>query len=111
MDSVNELDEIIKRCQKLGLNCIAIADHDELSWNVTGDTWHIPIQRASATITLPPGAPAPAMEAHPVALPLARTPVGAFPVEQRVGVEANAAAVDAAIVPEPVKSRLAPDPT
>jgi predicted metal-dependent phosphoesterase TrpH len=28
MDSVNELDEIIKRCQKLGINCIAIADHD-----------------------------------------------------------------------------------
>lgn len=28
MDSVNELDEIIKRCQKLGINCVAIADHD-----------------------------------------------------------------------------------
>lgn len=28
MDCRNELSDIIKRCQKLGLNCIAIADHD-----------------------------------------------------------------------------------
>ena len=28
MDSANELEEIIKRCQKMGINCIAIADHD-----------------------------------------------------------------------------------
>ncbi len=27
MDSQMELDKIIKRCQKLGINCIAIADH------------------------------------------------------------------------------------
>ena len=28
MDSQSELEDIIKRCQKLGINCIAIADHD-----------------------------------------------------------------------------------
>jgi hypothetical protein len=28
MDCHNELEDIIKRCQKLGINCIAIADHD-----------------------------------------------------------------------------------
>jgi uncharacterized membrane protein YgcG len=33
------------------------ADHDELYWNVTGNGWAFPIQRASATITLPPGVP------------------------------------------------------
>ena len=28
MDCRNELEDIVKRCQKLGLTCIAIADHD-----------------------------------------------------------------------------------
>jgi predicted metal-dependent phosphoesterase TrpH len=28
MDCSNELEDIVKRCQKLGLTCIAIADHD-----------------------------------------------------------------------------------
>jgi hypothetical protein len=28
MDCHSELEDIIKRCQKLGINCIAIADHD-----------------------------------------------------------------------------------
>ena len=31
-------------------------DHDELYWNVTGNEWPVPIRRASAIITLPPGA-------------------------------------------------------
>jgi len=31
-------------------------DHDELYWNVTGDEWDVPIARASARISLPPGA-------------------------------------------------------
>src|SRR5262249_43975931 len=31
-------------------------DHDELYWNVTGDEWDVPIQHASARISLPPGA-------------------------------------------------------
>ncbi|MFN0179551.1 MAG: DUF2207 domain-containing protein [Gemmatimonadales bacterium] len=31
-------------------------EHDELYWNVTGDEWDVPIEAASATITLPPGA-------------------------------------------------------
>ena len=31
-------------------------DHDELYWNVTGNEWPVPIRRASALITLPPGA-------------------------------------------------------
>ncbi|HEV8356525.1 MAG TPA: DUF2207 domain-containing protein [Gemmatimonadales bacterium] len=31
-------------------------DHDELYWNVTGDEWDVPIEAASATIELPPGA-------------------------------------------------------
>ena len=28
VDCHNELDEIVLRCQELGINCIAIADHD-----------------------------------------------------------------------------------
>ncbi|MCZ6753901.1 MAG: DUF2207 domain-containing protein, partial [Gemmatimonadetes bacterium] len=31
-------------------------EHDELYWNVTGDEWEIPIEAASATITLPDAA-------------------------------------------------------
>lgn len=34
------------------------ADHDELYWNVTGSGWVFPIDRASATVTLPAGAAA-----------------------------------------------------
>ncbi|HBS92815.1 MAG TPA: hypothetical protein DEA85_02250 [Firmicutes bacterium] len=33
-------------------------EHDELYWNVTGNGWAFPIESASATVTLPPGAPA-----------------------------------------------------
>jgi len=33
-------------------------DHDELYWNVTGLGWDFPIDRASATVTLPAGAAA-----------------------------------------------------
>ncbi len=33
------------------------ADHDELYWNVTGNGWAFAIDTASATVTLPPGAP------------------------------------------------------
>lgn len=33
-------------------------DHDELLWNVTGNFWTFPIERASARVTLPPGATA-----------------------------------------------------
>jgi hypothetical protein len=29
-------------------------EHDELYWNVTGDEWEMPIEAASATISLPP---------------------------------------------------------
>lgn len=29
--------------------------HDELYWNVTGNRWEIPIERASVEVTLPPG--------------------------------------------------------
>lgn len=32
------------------------ADYDELYWNVTGNFWQFPIDRAEATINLPPGA-------------------------------------------------------
>jgi len=32
------------------------ANHDELYWNVTGNGWRLPIDQASATIVLPPGA-------------------------------------------------------
>ncbi len=31
-------------------------EHDELYWNATGDEWDVPIESASATIILPPGA-------------------------------------------------------
>ncbi|MFZ2413562.1 MAG: DUF2207 domain-containing protein [Candidatus Cryosericum sp.] len=33
-------------------------DHDELYWNVTGNGWVFPIERVSATVTLPGGAAA-----------------------------------------------------
>jgi hypothetical protein len=39
--------------------------------------------------------PPPPIVAHPVAFPFARIPVGAFPVEQRVGADASAEAVAA----------------
>ena len=32
------------------------ADHDELYWNVTGNGWNFPIEKAQATVTLPPAA-------------------------------------------------------
>jgi len=32
-------------------------DHDELYWNVTGNGWIFPIDRASASVTLPPAVP------------------------------------------------------
>src|SRR4030095_7266403 len=34
-----------------GLN--PFPDHDELFWNVTGNDWHVPIERASATVVVP----------------------------------------------------------
>jgi uncharacterized membrane protein YgcG len=34
-----------------GLN--PFPDHDELFWNVTGDDWPVPIERASATVVVP----------------------------------------------------------
>ena len=39
--------------RQLGL----FADHDELYWNVTGNGWEMPIDRASASVVLPPGIP------------------------------------------------------
>ncbi len=30
-------------------------DHDEFNWNVTGNGWEVPIERASARVQLPPG--------------------------------------------------------
>lgn len=33
------------------------ADHDELYWNVTGNGWIFPIERAAAVVTLPAGVP------------------------------------------------------
>lgn len=37
---------------------------DELYWNVTGDAWAFPIDRASATVQLPPGAAATAVAGY-----------------------------------------------
>nr|WP_298145811.1 DUF2207 domain-containing protein [uncultured Pseudomonas sp.] len=37
---------------------------DELYWNVTGNDWHFPIERASIRVTLPEGAEAHAVEAY-----------------------------------------------
>ncbi|SPP64702.1 DUF2207 domain-containing protein [Nitrospira lenta] len=31
-------------------------DHDELYWNVTGDEWDVPIESATASVSLPPNA-------------------------------------------------------
>lgn len=36
-------------------------DHDELYWNVTGNAWAFPIEEASATVTLPAGVKAEAL--------------------------------------------------
>ncbi len=33
------------------------SEHDELYWNVTGNGWDFPIERARARVTLPPGVP------------------------------------------------------
>ncbi len=30
-------------------------DHDEFNWNVTGNAWEVPIEKASARVQLPPG--------------------------------------------------------
>ena len=38
------------------------ADHDELYWNVTGTEWDFPIDEASATVTLPEGVRAEALD-------------------------------------------------
>ena len=40
------------------------SDHDELYWNVTGNGWSFPIDRATATVTLPVGASVLAQEAY-----------------------------------------------
>src|SRR3546814_3338526 len=55
---------------------------DELYWNVTGDAWAFPIERATATVELPAGATASAIAAY-------TGPPGAagddFEVQQRGG--------------------------
>ena len=33
------------------------SDHDEVYWNATGNAWRFPIDRAKATVTLPPDVP------------------------------------------------------
>ena len=38
--------------------------HDELYWNVTGNAWEFPIEKASATVELPPGAEVLSTEAY-----------------------------------------------
>lgn len=40
------------------------ADHDELYWNVTGNRWAFPIERASAAVVLPAAAAAGALRAE-----------------------------------------------
>jgi uncharacterized membrane protein YgcG len=49
------------------------ADHDELYWNVTGNDWEFPIDRATATVELPADATAIALEAY----------TGAFGAQER----------------------------
>ena len=39
-------------------------DHDELYWNVTGNGWIFPIDEASATVELPPGATGSSLQAY-----------------------------------------------
>jgi len=46
-------------------------------------------------VAVNPDIPPPPIEAHPVALPLAKIPVGAWPVVQREGFAASAVAVAA----------------
>ena len=43
---------VYKTTKQLGF----FADHDELYWNVTGNGWSFPIEKASALVILPPGA-------------------------------------------------------
>ena len=38
--------------------------HDELYWNVTGNAWEFPIEKATATVELPPGAEVLSTEAY-----------------------------------------------
>lgn len=44
---------IISYTVRRGLNYFP--DHDELYWNVTGDAWNVPMEAASAIVTLPSG--------------------------------------------------------
>ena len=39
-------------------------DHDELYWNVTGNDWDFPIDKASATVSLPGGVPVQSIRAE-----------------------------------------------
>lgn len=41
-----------------------LQDHDELSWNVTGNGWAFPVERASVVVMLPPGADSGRYEAY-----------------------------------------------
>jgi len=57
-------------------------EHDELYWNVTGDEWEVPIESASATISLPAGAQGVRAIAY-------NGPVGATAREAEVDVEGS----------------------
>jgi uncharacterized membrane protein len=46
--------------------------HDEIYWNATGNYWDFPIDAATATITLPPGARVTALDAYTGGLGAAR---------------------------------------
>lgn len=62
------------------------------TWIVEVETVKVGVAEKVTVVSTELVPPAP-IEAHPVALPLARTPVGACPVEHRLGVDARAVAV------------------
>ncbi len=49
---------------RTGRQIFHLEDHDELYWNVTGNYWEFPIQKASVEIQLPPGARVNALRAY-----------------------------------------------
>ncbi len=60
------------------------ADHDELYWNVTGNGWAFPIDRAGATVRLPAG-----VDADDIRVEAYTGPVGAKGRDFRAAVDAD----------------------
>ncbi len=50
-----ETTKTVRVLYRVRRGLLALDDHDELYWNVTGNEWDVPIAEAQATVTLPGG--------------------------------------------------------